>query len=96
MGKGVAKAVAHVNGELAAVLVGRDATDQRGADAAMIAADGTPNKGRLGANTILGCSLAVARAAAASAGLPLYAYLGGAGAHTLRPDDEHPERRRCC
>ena len=83
MGKGVAKAVAHVNGELAAVLVGRDATDQRGADAAMIAADGTPNQGRLGANAILGCSLAVARAAAASVGLPLYAYLGGAGAHTL-------------
>ncbi len=83
MGKGVAKAVAHVNGELAAVLVGRESTDQRGADAAMIAADGTPNKGRLGANAILGCSLAVARAAAASAGLPLYAYLGGAGAHTL-------------
>ena len=82
-GKGVSRAVAHVNGELAEVLVGRDAQDQRGADAAMIAADGTPNKGRLGANAILGCSLAVARAAAASAGLPLYAYLGGAGAHTL-------------
>ena len=83
MGKGVTQAVAHVNDELAAVLVGRDATDQRGADAAMIAADGTPNKGRLGANAILGCSLAIARAAAASSGLPLYAYLGGAGAHTL-------------
>ena len=83
LGKGVTQAVAHVNDELAAVLVGREATDQRGADEAMIAADGTPNKGRLGANAILGCSLAIARAAAASAGLPLYAYLGGPNAHTL-------------
>ena len=83
LGKGVTKAVEHVNGELAAVLVGREATDQRGADEAMIAADGTPNKGNLGANAILGCSLAIARAAAASAGLPLYAYLGGPNAHTL-------------
>ena len=83
LGKGVTQAVAHVNDELAAVLVGREATDQRGADEAMIAADGTPNKGRLGANAILGCSLAVARAAAASAGLPPYAYLGGPNAHTL-------------
>ena len=83
LGKGVTKAVAHVNGELAAVLVGREATDQRGADDAMVAADGTPNKGRLGANAILGCSLALARAAAASAGLPLFAYLGGPNAHTL-------------
>ena len=83
LGKSVTQAVAHVNDELAAVLVGRDAADQRGADEAMIAADGTPNKGRLGANAILGCSLAVARAAAASAGLPLYAYLGGPNAHTL-------------
>ncbi len=82
-GKGVTQAVAHVNGELAEVLVGREATDQRGADEAMIAADGTPNKGRLGANAILGCSLAIAHAAAASAGLPLYAYLGGPNAHTL-------------
>ena len=83
LGKGVTQAVAHVNGELAAVLVGREAADQRGIDEAMIAADGTPNKGRLGANALLGCSLAVARAAAASAGLPLYAYLGGPNAHTL-------------
>ena len=82
-GKGVTQAVAHVNGELAEVLVGREATDQRGADEAMIAADGTPNKGRMGANAILGCSLAIAHAAAASAGLPLYAYLGGPNAHTL-------------
>ena len=83
LGKGVTLAVAHVNGELAAALVGREAADQRSADEAMIAADGTPNKGHLGANAILGCSLAVARAAAASAGLPLYAYLGGPNAHTL-------------
>ena len=82
-GKGVQTAVSHVNGELAALLVGREATDQRGADGAMIAADGTPNKGNFGANAILGCSLAIARAAAASAGLPLYAYLGGPNAHTL-------------
>ncbi len=83
LGKGVLRAVANVNNELAAVLVGREAADQRGADEAMIAADGTPNKGRLGANALLGCSLALARAAAASAGLPLYAYLGGPNAHTL-------------
>ena len=83
LGKGVAQAVSNVNGELAAVLVGREAADQRGIDETMIAADGTPNKGRLGANALLGSSLAVARAAAASAGLPLYAYLGGPNAHTL-------------
>ena len=83
LGKGVSHAVEHVNGELAELLVGRDARDQRGADEATIELDGTPNKGRLGANAILGCSLAMARAAAASAGLPLYTYLGGAGAHTL-------------
>lgn len=83
LGKGVANAVAHVNGELAEVLVGRDARDQRGADYAMIAADGTPNKGRLGANAILGCSLALAKAAAASTGQSLYQYLGGASAYTL-------------
>lgn len=82
-GKGVRTAVAHVNEECAEAILGLDARDQRAVDAALIAADGTPNKGRLGANAILGCSLAVARAAAASAGLPLYEYLGGAAAHTL-------------
>ena len=82
LGKGVSQAVAHVNDECQCI-VGMDARDQRGVDAALMAADGTPNKGRLGANAILGCSLAVARAAAASAGLPLYEYLGGANAHTL-------------
>ena len=83
LGKGVTQAVAHVNNDLADLLIGRDATDQRGCDEAMIAADGTANKGNFGANAILGCSLAIARAAADSAGLPLYAYLGGPNAHTL-------------
>ena len=83
LGKGVTQAVAHVNNELADLLIGRDAIDQRGCDEAMIAADGTPNKGNFGANAILGCSLAIARAAADSAGLPLFAYLGGPNAHTL-------------
>ena len=82
-GKGVQNAVANVNGELAQEIVGLDATDQRTLDMAMIEADGTENKGRLGANAILGVSLAAAKAAAESAGLPLYRYLGGAGAHTL-------------
>ena len=82
-GKGVQTAVGHVNNEIRELLVGREATDQRGADYAMIAADGTPNKGNFGANAILGASLAVARAGAQSAGQPLYAYLGGVGGHTL-------------
>ncbi|WP_028263976.1 phosphopyruvate hydratase [Atopobium fossor] len=83
LGKGVLTAVAHVNNELHSAIVGMDANDQRAVDAALIAADGTDNKGNFGANAILGCSLAVARAAAQSAGLPLYAYLGGANGHTL-------------
>jgi enolase len=82
-GKGVQNAVANVNGELAQEIVGLDATDQRTLDLTMIEADGTENKGRLGANAILGISLAAAKAAAESAGLPLYRYLGGAGAYTL-------------
>ena len=82
-GKGVEKAVAHVNNEAREAVLGLDARNQRGVDSALIAADGTPNKGKLGANAILGVSLATARAAAASAGLPLYAYLGGPNAHTL-------------
>jgi enolase len=82
-GKGVSRAVANVDGELAQVVVGLDATDQRTLDLAMIGADGTENKGRLGANAILGVSLAAAKAAAESAGLSLYRYLGGAGAYTL-------------
>src|SRR3954465_6932918 len=83
LGKGVTRAVAHVNTVLAEVAVGRDASDQVGLDAALIAADGTPNKGALGANAILGVSLAAAKAAAARSGLPLYRYLGGAGARVL-------------
>src|SRR6188474_2653503 len=83
LGKGVTKAVAAVNGEIAEALVGYDAEDQRDLDMAMLALDGTANKGRLGANAILGVSLAVAKAAADARGLPLYAYVGGVSAHVL-------------
>ncbi len=82
-GKGVTKAVAHVNGEIAGEVLGADARDQALLDRILIELDGTENKGRLGANAILGVSLAVARAAAAASGLPFYRYLGGAGARTL-------------
>jgi len=82
-GKGVLRAVANVNTEIAEAIVGMDALDQTGIDRALIALDGTPNKGRLGANAILGISLAVARAAADVTGLPLYRYLGGPRAQTL-------------
>jgi enolase len=82
-GKGVANAVANVNGELAGVARGRDAFDQQGLDQALIDLDGTPNKGRLGANAILGVSLATAKAAAGEAGVPLFRHLGGEGASTL-------------
>lgn len=82
-GKGVLKAVEHVNNEIAEVLFGMDALDQAGVDKAMLDLDGTPNKNKLGANAILGASMAVARAAAESCGLPLYRYLGGAGARIL-------------
>jgi enolase len=82
-GKGVEKAVANVNGEIAGAVVGRDAEDQAGLDQALITLDGTENKGRLGANAILGVSLATAKAAAASLGLPLYRYVGGAEANLL-------------
>ena len=83
MGKGVTKAVANVNGEIAEAIRGRDATDQAGLDRAMIDLDGTPNKSRLGANAVLGVSLAAAHAAAAEEGLPLWRYLGGDAAHVL-------------
>jgi len=82
-GKGVLKAVDHVDQELAEVVVGMDVFDQAGVDGAMRDADGTADKGNLGANAILGVSLAVARAAAAECGLPLYRYLGGPNARTL-------------
>ena len=83
LGKGVTRAVAHVNGEIAEQVIGLDAREQREVDAAMIELDGTPTKARLGANAILGVSLAVAKAAAAEADLPLYRWLGGVNARTL-------------
>jgi enolase len=83
LGKGVLKAVENVNGEIADALANWDAADQRGLDQKMIELDGTETKGRLGANAILAVSMAAARAAAAHYGLPLYRYLGGAGANTL-------------
>ena len=82
-GKGVTRAVANVNGEVAEILEGFDALDQRGIDLALIDADGTPNKARLGANAILGVSLAVAKAAADELELPLFRYVGGSDAHVL-------------
>jgi enolase len=82
-GKGVERAVANVNGEIAAILEGADALDQRGVDLALIDADGTPNKARLGANAIVGVSLATAKAAADELGLPLFRYVGGSDAHVL-------------
>ena len=83
LGKGVLKAVDSVNTEIAEELVGMDAEDQRDLDLAMIELDGTENKGRLGANAILGVSLAAAKAAANARGLPLYSYVGGVSAHVL-------------
>ena len=83
LGKGVLKAVENVNGEIANALANMDASDQRALDQKMIELDGTPTKGRLGANAILAVSMAAARASAASFGLPLYRYLGGAGANLL-------------
>jgi enolase len=82
-GKGVARAVANVNGELAARVTGREGGDQAGLDAALIELDGTPSKGRLGANAILGISLAAAKASAAEAGVSLYRHLGGEEARML-------------
>jgi enolase len=82
-GKGVARAVEHVNGEIADAIIGLDASEQRVLDAELIAVDGTENKGRLGANAILGVSLAAAKAVADEAGMSLYRYVGGANAHVL-------------
>ncbi|HLG92906.1 MAG TPA: phosphopyruvate hydratase, partial [Acidimicrobiales bacterium] len=82
-GRGVRRAVANVEGEIARALVGRDVSDQRGLDLALIDLDGTEDRSRLGANAVLGTSLAVARAAAAEARLPLFRYLGGPAAHVL-------------
>ena len=83
LGKGTLKAVSHVNEDIADALVGMEADDQRAIDAEMIALDGTPNKANFGANAILGASLAVAKAAAESAELPLYKYVGGVNANML-------------
>ncbi len=82
-GKGVSQAVENVNGTISSALAGVDATDQMGLDRTLLELDGTPNKSKLGANAILGVSLAVARAAASSVELPLYRYLGGVYAHVL-------------
>lgn len=83
MGKGVLKAVQNVNDEIAPEIIGMDATDQIGIDRLMLEMDGTPNKSKLGANAIIGVSMAVAKAAAEALGLPLYQYLGGMNAKTL-------------
>ena len=83
LGKGVTKAVANVNGPIAAALKGADPADQKAIDERLIKLDGTSNKAKLGANAILGVSLAAAKAAAASAGVPLYRHLGGEGANLL-------------
>jgi enolase len=83
LGKGVLEAVRNVESEIASALAGMDAADQRALDTALIELDGTPNKSRLGANAILGCSLAAAKAAAADAGVPLYRWVGGDGANVL-------------
>ncbi len=83
LGKGVLRAIEGIDGEIYDALVGMDAEDQRGIDAALIGLDGTPNKSRLGANAVLGVSLACAKAAAQASNLPLYRYLGGAGSYVL-------------
>ena len=83
MGKGVSKAVANVNSQIAKALIGLDVREQRKIDTLMIELDGTHNKSKFGANAILGASMAVARAAAVASGLPLYKYLGGANASLL-------------
>ena len=93
MGKGVSKAVDNVNENIAEALEGMDATDQAGIDSTMNELDGTANKKNLGANAILGVSLAVAHAAAASTGQPLFRYLGRCRcSHVARPHDEYHQR----
>ena len=93
-GKGVLGAVSNVLGPIAEQVAGLDAFDQRGVDRAMIDLDGTADKSALGANAVLGVSLAVARAAADSSGLPLYRYLGGPNAHILPDADVQRDQRR--
>ncbi len=97
VGKGVSKAVENVNTKIAPELIGLDPRDQEAIDQLMIELDGTPNKAKLGANAILGVSMAVAKAAAEASGLPLYRYLGGPAARNAAgADDEHPQRRQTC
>ena len=92
-GKGVEQAVDTVLDEIGPALIGFEASEQRLIDAEMLTLDGTPNKGSMGANAILGVSLAVARAAAESANLPLFRYIGGPNAHVLPvPAVQHPQR----
>ena len=91
-GKGVLNACESVNREIFDAISGFDAEDQLHIDQTMIGLDGTENKSRLGANALLGVSLACAKAASEEAGLPLYAYIGGAFAHTLPAHDEHHQR----
>jgi enolase len=92
MGKGVLKAVENVNEIIAPEVIGMDALDQVGIDKLMITLDGTPNKGKLGANAILAVSMAVARAAATALDIPLYVYLGGFNAKLFSTNDEHHQR----
>ena len=95
LGKGVSKAVANVNTTIADEIVGMYALDQAAIDQAMIDLDGTENKANLGANAMLGVSMAVAKAAALQADVPLYKYLGGVNSKVLpRSDDEHSQRRK--
>ena len=97
LGKGVTKAVANVNDILADAVLGMEAVEQRAIDEKMIAVDGTENKSKLGANAILGVSLATAKAAAMDFDLTLYEYLGGEDATLLpTPHDEYPQWRRTC
>jgi enolase len=93
-GKGVTKAIRNVSGEIARTVLVMDANDLVGIDQAMIALDGTPNKARLGGNAMLGVSMAVARAAASAANLPLYASLGGPAATLLPMPHERPQRQQ--
>ena len=95
LGKGVLQAVENVNEKLGPAIVGLSALDQAAVDQRLLELDGTPNKGKLGANAILAVSMAVARAAADAVGLPLWRYLGGvAGARASDAADEHHQRRR--
>jgi enolase len=94
LGKGTRQAVDNINKKIEPAIIGMDASRQAEVDAKMIETDGTPNKGKLGANAILAVSLATARAAAQSHGMPLYRYLGGVNACILPGADDEPDQRR--